>query len=166
MHRRFEFWTFPQEDVCESRTRKRSQFIAHPSIDLAVAQKPRNEDLQLLTGFNHKDESPIVTVSRPAWTERTVCEVSCFEPAPDEDKVIFRKGTGLEYAITIDEDGHFTCRSTDKFRKLGTNLKKSFFDEAALRFVSFLNKTFHSSVMSAISSMSLHIEMVLRMLLL
>ena len=73
---------------------------------------------------------------------RGLFKVSCFEPKQNGDKLIFCRGTGLEYSVTTTKEGYFRSKSITTFQTLGTQLTSSLFDEASFRFISFMNEAF------------------------
>lgn len=140
--RRIEFWSSLPRETPKKLVRKRSDYLAHSTIDLAVGIEPEIDELQLNTCYTHDLYQAVIVVNKTRWAEGFF-EVMCFDPEIQDCKVLLQKWTNLEFKV---QWGKKTvgCQAAGKFHAEGTMIKQSLLESAATVFLDLLSVEFPS----------------------
>ncbi|KAL3136531.1 hypothetical protein ABBQ38_005781 [Trebouxia sp. C0009 RCD-2024] len=139
---RIEVWSSLPGETPQKRVRKRSDYLAHSTIKLAVGREPDIDELQLSTCYTHDLYQAVVVVDKTRWAEGFF-EVMSFDPEIQDCKVILQKWTNLEFKVKW---GGKTigCQAVGKFHAEGTKVKQSLLESAATVFLKLLSAEFPS----------------------
>ncbi len=137
---RVELWTSLPEDTPKRIVRKRSDYLGHDTVKLAVSTNFKCDELHFSTCYNKDLYQAVIVVNKTRWSEG-IFEVMCFDPEAKDSHIIFQKWTNLEFQLLWGEDT-VGCQAIGKFYAEGTRVKQSFLESAATCFVNFLTLEF------------------------
>lgn len=117
-------------------TALRSGYGAHRKLQMALPLNPVSDDLQFLLPYTDDMLSTIILIEKDEWYVDSRFEIIFFEPDVVENRLAYKRWTGLEFTISWAE--HVSCKAATTFNKWETNVEQSHMDNAAHLFVDFL----------------------------
>ncbi len=137
---RLELWTSLPEDTPKRIVRKRSNYIGHDTVKVAVGTNFEWDELHFSTCYNKDLYQAVTVVNKTRWSEE-IFEVMCFDPEAKDSQITLQKWTNLEFQLLWGETT-IDCQAIGNFYAEGTRVKQSFLESAATCFVNFLTLEF------------------------
>lgn len=141
---RVELWSSLPEDTPKRFVRKRSDYVGHETIELAVelavSTDVECDELQLSTCYNKDLHQAVIVVNKTRWSEG-IFEVMCFDPETKDSQGVLQKWTNLEFQLLWGKTT-IGCQAIGKFYAEGTRVEQSFLESAAAVFLDFLSLEF------------------------